>query len=106
MVTVVANKIRTSLFLDSTLRRVIPPRDILELPSANAMDVGVNLHNLLVITSAELWTVYPNDPAIVICDALKCQSGIARLTLCPIVIPGGTHRPLHVYNVHRSTAAQ
>ena len=90
MIPVVANKIRTSLFLDSTLRRVIPPRDILEPPSANVMDVGVNLHDLLVVTSAELWTVYPNDPGIIICDALKYKSGIARLTLCAIVVPSGT----------------
>ena len=71
----------------------------------NAIDILVDLHDLLVITSAELRTVYPNDPAIIISDALKCKSGIARLTLCTIVIPSGTGRSLDVYNVHRTTAA-
>ena len=72
----------------------------------NAIDIRVDLHDLLVITSAELRTEYPNDPAIIICDALKCKSGIARLTLRAIVVPGGTGRPLDVYNVHRTTAAR
>ena len=71
----------------------------------NAIDIWVDLHDLLVITSAELWTVYPNDPAIIICDALKCKSGIALLTLQAIVVPGGTGQPLDVYNIHRTTAA-
>ena len=104
MVTVVTNQIRTSLFFNTTLGGVILPRYIFEPTSLNAIDIQVDLHDLLVITSAELRTVYPNDPAIVICDALKRKSGIARLTLRAIVVPGGTGRPLDVYNVHRSTA--
>jgi hypothetical protein len=72
----------------------------------NAIDIRVDLHDLLVVTSAELRAEYPNDPAIIICDALKCKSGIARLTLRAIVVPGGTGlRPLDVYNVHRTAAA-
>jgi hypothetical protein len=100
MITVVANKIHTSLLFDSILSGVLAPQDIFEPPSANVMDVGVNLHYLLVVTSAELRTVHPNHPAIEIFDALKSKSGIAHLTLSAIVVPSRTGRPLDVYNVH------
>jgi hypothetical protein len=104
MITVIADKIRTSLLFDSTRRGVIAPQDILEPPSANAMDVGVNLDDLLVITSPKLRTKYSNHPAIEIRDALKSKSWIARLPLCAIVVPGGAGRPLDMNNVHRTTA--
>jgi hypothetical protein len=90
MISFVANKIRTLLFFDSAIICVIFPRDILEPSMPNAIDIRVNLHDLLVIISAKLRTVYPNDPAIIICDAFKCKSGIACLTLHAIVVPGGT----------------
>ena len=75
MITIIADKIRTSLLFDSTRRGVIAPQDILEPPSANAMDVGVNLDDLLVVTSPKLRTKYSNHPAIEICDALKARVG-------------------------------
>ena len=97
-------KICTSLFSNCTIAVIKLPRDILKPSSANLIDVGVNLHNLLVVASAELRTVYTDHPTIVICDALKCKSGIALLTLCTIAVPGGTGRPLDVNNVHRTAA--
>ena len=94
MITIIADKIRTSLLFDSTRTGVIAPQDILEPSSANAMDVGVNLDDLLVVTSPILRTKYSNHPVIEIRDALKSKSGIACLPLCAIVVPGGTGRPL------------
>jgi hypothetical protein len=102
MVTIVTNQIRTLILLDSALHGVILPPKILESSSLNAMDVWVNLHNFFVILSAKVWPVHPNYPAVKIGDALKCKSGIASLSLCAIVIPGQTGRPLDVHNVHQT----
>ncbi len=90
MVTVVTNQIHTTILLDSAVHSVILPANVLEPSNSNAMDVSVNLHNFLVIWSAKLRAVYPNDPAIKVGDVLQCKSGIACLTLCAIVIPSWT----------------
>lgn len=86
MVTNVTNQIHTLLLADSAVGGIILPGKVFEPSSPNAMDILVNLHNLLVIPSAKLWTVYPNDPAVIISNALKCEGGIACLTLRAIVV--------------------
>jgi hypothetical protein len=89
MVSIVTDQICTLLLLDSALIGVILPRNVFVPSSSNAMDIWVNLHDLLVVASAKLRTVYANNPAIIICDALKCMSGMACLTLRAIVAPVG-----------------
>jgi hypothetical protein len=90
------------IFLDSALRGVILPANILEPSSLNVMDVWVDLHNFFVIPRAKVWPVYPNYSAVKIGDALKFESGIASLSLCAIVIPGWTGQPLDVHDIHRT----
>jgi hypothetical protein len=102
MASIVTNQIHTLILLYSALHGVILPPNILEPSNLNAMDVWVNLHNFFVIPSAKVWPVHPNYPAVKNSDALKCKSGIASLSLCAIVIPGWTGRPLDVHDIHRT----
>jgi hypothetical protein len=102
MVSIVTNQICTSILLDSALRGVILPANILEPSSLNALDVWVDLHNFFVIQSAKVYSIHPNYPAVKIGDALKCESGIASLSLRAIVIPGWTGQPLDVHDIHQT----
>lgn len=68
------------------------------------MNIIVNLNDLLVILSSELWSQDSNYPAIKICYTFKRNTRITGFTLCAIIIPRQTRAPLSIDNVNRSAA--
>jgi hypothetical protein len=99
--TIVADQVHTSLRSNVPVSIIILPRCIgKQAIFPDGTNIAVVLDNVLVISTAELWSIDRHHPPIKICDALKPKSRIPLFPFCTVMIASGTIRPLHMNHIH------